>query len=176
MATMKTETEATQNEVQSSEAAAKSGLAQNVESFLKTQLAQAQKRIEELEGEAGKVVKTLESRGQEAAKEAQALWTKLQAGELLTDPRVQELRARANAASTELTQRVDAAGTEIRKRFDGIQTRVVEAVGVASQAQLKDLNKELAKLSRKVDSLLKPVRRVNGAKSAASSPASSPRA
>nr|WP_226993920.1 phasin family protein [Myxococcus hansupus] len=173
---MKTETEATQNEVQSSEAAAKSGLAQNVESFLKTQLAQAQKRIEELEGEAGKVVKTLESRGQEAAKEAQALWTKLQAGELLTDPRVQELRARANAASTELTQRVDAAGTEIRKRFDGIQTRVVEAVGVASQAQLKDLNKELAKLSRKVDSLLKPVRRVNGAKSAASSPASSPRA
>ncbi|NVI99882.1 hypothetical protein HV824_17380 [Myxococcus sp. AM009] len=176
MATMKTETEATQNEVQSSEAAAaKSGLAQNVESFLKAQLSQAQKRIEELEGEAGKVVKSLESRGQEAAKEAQTLWTKFQAGELLTDPRVQELSKRANEASTELGRRVDAAGTELRKRIDGIQTRVVEAVGVASQAQLKDLNKELAKLSRKVDSLLKPVRRVNGAKPAGS-PASSPRA
>ncbi|MFP2962443.1 hypothetical protein ACLEPN_32880 [Myxococcus sp. 1LA] len=175
MATTKTETEATQNEVQSSEAAEKSGLAQNVEIFLKAQLSQAQKRIEELEGEAGKVVKTLESRGQEAAKEAQALWTKLQAGELLMDPRVQELSKRANAASTELSRRVDAAGTELRKRFDGIQTRVVEAVGVASQAQLKDLNKELAKLSRKVDSLLKPVRRVNGAKPS-SSPSSSPRA
>jgi len=36
---------------------------------------------------------------------------------------------------------------------------VVEAVGVASQAQLKDLNKELSKLTRKVDALLKPMRR-----------------
>ncbi len=127
---------------------AKSGLAQNVESFLKAQLAQAQKRVEELEGEAQKVLKTVEARGQEAAKEAQALWAKLQAGELLTDPRV-----------VELGKRVDAAGTELKKRLDGLQTKVVEAVGVASQAQLKDLNKELAKLTRKVDSLLKPIRR-----------------
>ncbi|WP_164016734.1 hypothetical protein [Pyxidicoccus trucidator] len=143
--------------------AAKSGLAQ-VETFLKAQLAVAQKRIEELEGEAQKVVKTLESRGQEAAKEAQVLWGKLQAGELLADPRVQELG-----------KKVDAAGTELRKRLDTVQTKVVEAVGVASQAQLKDLNKELAKLSRKVDALLKPVRRVSGAKPS-SSPSSPPRA
>lgn len=142
--------------------AAKSGFAQ-VETFLKAQLSVAQKRIEGLEGEAQKVVKTLESRGQEAAKEAQVLWTRLQAGELLADPRVQELG-----------KKVDAASTELRKRLDAVQTKVVEAVGVASQAQLKDLNKELAKLSRKVDALLKPVRRVSGAKP--SSTSSSPRA
>jgi hypothetical protein len=156
-------TETTKVEATPAAETAKS-VAQNVETFLKAQLAVAQKRLEELEGEAQKVVKTLESRGQEAAKEAQALWGKLQAGELLTDPRVQELG-----------KKVDAAGTELRKRLDGLQTKVVEAVGVASQAQLKDLNKELAKLSRKVDALLKPVRRSHGAKSA-SSPASSPRA
>jgi hypothetical protein len=172
--TAKNETTATQAEATAAAEAAKSGLAQNVETFLKAQLAVAQKRFGELEGEAQKAVKTLEgeaqkavktleSRGQEAAKEAQALWTKLQAGELLTDPRVKELG-----------KKVDAAGTELRKRLDGLQTKVVEAVGVASQAQLKDLNKELAKLSRKVDALLKPVRRVGGSKPASSS--SSPRA
>lgn len=148
------------------EAAKVAALAQNVENFVKAQLAVAQKRIEELEGEAQKVVKTLESRGQEAAKEAQALWGRLQAGELLADPRVKEL-----------SKKVDAASTELRKRLDSLQTKVVEAVGVASQAQLKDLNKELAKLSRKVDALLKPVRRgANGAAKSASSPASAPRA
>lgn len=142
------ETETTKATESAAAEPAKSGLAQNVETFLKAQLAQAQKRIEELEGEAQKVLKTVESRGQEAAKEAQALWAKLQAGELLMDPRV-----------VELGKKVDAAGTELKKRLDGLQTKVVEAVGVASQAQLKDLNKELAKLTRKVDSLLKPIRR-----------------
>jgi hypothetical protein len=173
--TAKHETTETQAETTPAAEAAKSGLAQNVETFLKTQLAVAQKRFGELEGEAQKAVKTLEgeaqkavktleSRGQEAAKEAQALWAKLQAGELLADPRVKELG-----------KKVEGAGTELRKRLDGLQTKVVEAVGVASQAQLKDLNKELAKLSRKVDALLKPVRRVAGSKSA-NGASSSPRA
>src|SRR5690349_8418708 len=134
--TAKNETTETKAETTPATEAVKSGIAQNVETFLKTQLAVAQKRFEELEGEAQKAVKTLETRGQEAAKEAQALWAKLQAGELLADPRVKELG-----------KKVDAAGTELRKRLDGLQTKVVEAVGVASQAQLKDLNKELAKLS-----------------------------
>ncbi|MBZ4416648.1 hypothetical protein [Myxococcus sp. RHSTA-1-4] len=166
MTTKNETTEAKHAETPAAEPAKVAALAQNVENFLKAQLAVAQKRIEELEGEAQKVVKTLESRGQEAAKEAQALWGKLQAGELLADPRVKELG-----------KKVDAASTELRKRLDGLQTKVVEAVGVASQAQLKDLNKELAKLSRKVDALLKPVRRgTNGAARPASSPSSSPRA
>ncbi|MBU8899410.1 hypothetical protein DRW03_29015 [Corallococcus sp. H22C18031201] len=146
------------------EQAEKNGVAHNVEGFLKEQLAQAQKRLEGLEGEASKVMKTLESRGQEAAKEVQQLWTKLQAGELLTDPRVQELG-----------KKVDAAGSELRKRLDTLQTRVVEAVGVASQSQVQSLNQELSKLSKKLDMLLKPSRRVNGAKVSGNS-ASAPRA
>lgn len=149
----------------------KAGVTQNVESFLKEQLSQAQKRLEVLEGEANKAIKTLESKGQVAAKEVQALWTKLQAGELLADPRVQEL-----------SKKVDAAGSELRKRFDTLQgkvdtlqAKVVEAVGVASQSQVQQLNKELSRLSKKLDVLLKPARRVNGAKGSGSS-ASAPRA
>ncbi|AKF81276.1 hypothetical protein SAMN05443572_11855 [Myxococcus fulvus] len=161
MATTKqaeTKHEETTPAVDASAEAAKSGFS-NVEVFLKAQLAQAQKRIEELEGEAGKVVKALDARRQEATKEAQALWTKFQAGELLTDPRVKELG-----------KKVDAAGAELKKRLDGLQTKVVGVVGVASQSQLQELNKELSKLSRKVDSLLKPIRRSGASKGTDSSP------
>jgi TolA-binding protein len=150
---MSEKNETTQAESTTAESA-KRGLGQ-VETFLKAQLAVAQKRIEELEGEAQKVLKTVETRGQEAAKEAQVLWGKLQEGTLLMDPRV-----------VELGKKVDAAGTGLKKRLDGLQTKVVEAVGVASQAQLKDLNKELAKLTRKVDALLKPMRRGSSTKAA----------
>ncbi|WP_338866866.1 hypothetical protein [Myxococcus stipitatus] len=156
---MTTTKQAETNHEQSTTAeAAKSGLS-NVEEFLKAQLAQAQKRIEELEGEAGKVVKALDARRLEATKEAQSLWTKFQAGELLADPRVKELG-----------KKVDAAGAELRKRFDGLQTKVVETVGVASQSQLQEINKELAKLSAKVDSLLKPIRRQGASKDSETAP------
>ncbi|WP_163870626.1 hypothetical protein [Myxococcus eversor] len=161
MATTKqaaTKHEATATTTEASAEAVKSSLS-NVEVFLKAQLAHAQKRIEELEGEAGKVVKALDARRVEATKEAQSLWTKFQAGELLTDPRVKELGTKVNAA-----------GSELRKRLDGLQARVVETVGVASQSQLQEINKELSKLSRKVDALLKPIRRNGAAKGSETTP------
>ncbi|RKH07335.1 hypothetical protein D7V97_21460 [Corallococcus sp. CA053C] len=149
----------------SEKTAEKTGVTQNVESFLKGQLSQAQKRFEGLEGEANKAFKVLETRGQEAKKEVQALWTKVQAGELRADPRVQEL-----------TKKVDAAGTELRKRLDGLQAKVVEAVGVASQSQVQQITHELGRLSKKLDVLLKPTRRAHGATKNSGSAASSPRA
>ena len=56
--TAKNETTETKTETTPATEAAKSGIAQNVETFLTTQLAVAQKRFEELEGEAQKAVKT----------------------------------------------------------------------------------------------------------------------
>ncbi|CAM3523160.1 hypothetical protein G4177_24395 [Corallococcus sp. ZKHCc1 1396] len=138
---------------------------QNVENFLKGQFSQAQKRFEGLEGEANKAFKVLETRSQEAAKEVQALWVKVQAGELRTDPRVQEL-----------SKKVDAASVELRKRLDGLQARVVEAVGVASQSQVEQITHELGRLSKKLDVLLKPTRRAHGATKNSGGAASSPRA
>ena len=46
----------------------------------------------------------------------------------------------------ELGRKATQAGSEVSKRLDGLQTQVVEAVGVASQAQVKELNRELGKL------------------------------
>jgi hypothetical protein len=44
--------------------------------------------------------------------------------------------------------------TRVSKRLDQLQTRVVKAVGVASQAQIRELTRELSKLSKKLDSLI----------------------
>ncbi|WP_223633852.1 hypothetical protein [Corallococcus sp. EGB] len=148
-----------------SETSEKTGVTQNVEAFLKGRLSEAQKRFQGLEGEANKAFRALETRGQVAAKEVQALWTKVQAGELRADPRVQEL-----------TKKVDAAGVELRKRLDGLQTKVVEAVGVASQSQVEQITRELNRLSKKLDVLLKPTRRAHRSTKNSAGAASSPRA
>lgn len=44
-------------------------------------------------------------------------------------------------------------GLEPRKRLDQLQNRVIETVGVASKAQVQQISKELAKLSKKLDLL-----------------------
>lgn len=62
---------------------------------------------------------------------------------LLGSPKVKELGRKATQVSSQL-----------RKRLDGFQTRAVEAVGVASQAQVKELNRELSRLSKKLDQIL----------------------
>jgi hypothetical protein len=153
----------TTNEKVAAEKAA--GVAHDVEAYLKGRFSQARTRFQGLEGEANKAFRTLELRGQEAAKEVQALWTKVQAGELRTDPRVQELG-----------KKVDAASVELRKRLDGIQARVVEAVGVASQSQVEQITQELGRLSKKLDVLLKPTRRAHPSTKNSGGAASSPRA
>ncbi|MBN9684387.1 MULTISPECIES: hypothetical protein [unclassified Corallococcus] len=144
---------------------AKTGMTQNVEAYLKGRFSEAQKRFQGLEGEANKAFRALETRSQVAAKEVQALWTKVQAGELRADPRVQELG-----------KKVDAAGVELRKRLDGLQTKVVEAVGVASQSQVQQITQELGRLSKKLDVLLKPTRRAHASTKNSGGAASSPRA
>ena len=92
-----------------------------VQAFVKEQLADAQKRIQDL------VVKGKES-----------------SQKLLENPTVKKLGKRA-----------DAAATEMMKRLDSLQNRMIEATGMATQSQIRDLNKEIGKLSRKVENLLK---------------------
>ena len=116
-----------------------------VESFVKLQLEEAQKRFAGLEKEAEKALKNLAARGADTRKELEGLLERINAGEFnpLESDRVRQLGKRANQA-----------GVEVKKRLDGLQTRMVEAVGVASQTQVKEINRELGKLSRKLDSLL----------------------
>jgi hypothetical protein len=42
----------------------------------------------------------------------------------------------------------------MKKRFDALQGRIIEVSGMASQAQIRELNKELHRLAKKVDVLI----------------------
>jgi len=95
-----------------------------IQVFVEEQLEEAQRRFSAFEADAEKMLKHLIQRGKEQRKELQGLVKKIQ----------------ANGFS--------------KKRLDVLQTRVVEAVGVASQAQVKEINRELAKLSKKLDTLV----------------------
>ncbi|MBN1210406.1 MAG: hypothetical protein JXB05_36470 [Myxococcaceae bacterium] len=124
---------------------ATNGKAKNLETFMKQQLEGAQKRFEGLEQEAGKVLKTIKARSRGPAREVEKFLGQINADALLENRKVKELGRKATQV-----------GSELRKRLDGIQTRAVEAVGVASQAQVKELNKELSRLSKKLDQILPP--------------------
>ncbi len=122
---------------------ATNGKARNLETFVKQQISGAQKRIEGLEHEAEKVLRNLKSRSRGPAREVEKLLGQINPDMLLENPRVKELGRKATQVRSEL-----------RKRLDGIQTKAVEAVGVASQAQVKELNRELSRLSKKLDQIL----------------------
>lgn len=118
----------------------------SLETLVKGSLEEAQKRIQGLKPEAEKLVQSLKSRGDASRKELEALLEKVDAKQLnkvLEHPRVKELAAKATETRAGLT-----------KRFDGLQTRVVESVGVASQAQMKEIRGELSKLSKKLDDMV----------------------
>ncbi|HEX8704935.1 MAG TPA: hypothetical protein VF815_39245 [Myxococcaceae bacterium] len=126
---------------------ATNGKAQNLETFVKQQLGGAQKRLAGLEQEANKVLRTLKTRSKGSAREMEKFLGKVnsEAEALLDSPKVKELGRKATQV-----------GSEVRKRLDGLQTKAVEAVGVASQAQVKELNRELSRLSKKLDQILPP--------------------
>lgn len=118
----------------------------NLETVVKGRIEEAQKRIQGLKPEAEKLVQSLKSRGDASRKELEALLGKVDAKQLnkvLEHPRVKELGRKATETRAELT-----------KRFDGLQTRVVESVGVASQAQMQEIRGELSKLSKKLDEVV----------------------
>jgi tetrahydromethanopterin S-methyltransferase subunit G len=106
---------------------------------------EAHKRLGALEKEAERVMKSLAARGSQSRREVEALVARLNARELkgLVDPQLKQLGKRANEAST-----------EVRRRLDGLQARVIEAVGVASQSQMKEINRELGRLAKKLDAVI----------------------
>jgi polyhydroxyalkanoate synthesis regulator phasin len=114
-----------------------------VTSFVKGRLEQAQRQIGQLETEAQKALQTLVSRGRESGRE------------VLQKLNVNELRQRANPAVRKLEQQATQVGGEVRQRLSGLRSRMVTVVGgVASQSQVDALNRELDRLSRKLDLLV----------------------
>ena len=102
-----------------------------IQEFVVGQLEEARKQIVRFE-------KELAARGKHQRKELEGLIARVKPGK--------ELKALKNQANE--------VSHEVKKRFDGLQGKLVQAVGVASQAQVKEINRELHKLSKKLETFV----------------------
>ena len=116
----------------------------------------AQKKLMAFETEAQKVLENLIDRGQKSRKEVEGLLQRFNGVEKLQGgiEQLRELNPLDAASMKKLGKKANAASQEVRKRIEDLQNKVIEGVGVASQAQVKEINKELIKLSKKLDSLV----------------------
>jgi hypothetical protein len=115
----------------------------DVQGFVKGQFTVAQKRLVAFEVEAEKVLKNLIARGQDSRKELDALLERLGTAELKV----------LNGTLRDLVKRAQDVSQEARKKLEEFQARVLEVAGVASQNQVRALNRQLTKLSRRLDSI-----------------------
>lgn len=123
------------------------GKSKDLQHFVMDQLQVAQKRFVELEKDAEKAINQLVSRGKESRKDLEKLINKVSSGDIAIFD---------TAAVKDLTKKAEVAGTQMRKRLDHLQTRMVQASGVATQSQMKELKSELHRLAKKIDALGKP--------------------
>ena len=102
------------------------------------------------------IIDNLIDRGQKSRKEVEGLLQRFNGVEKLQGgiEQLRELNPLDAASMKKLGKKANAASQEVRKRIEDLQNKVIEGVGVASQAQVKEINKELIKLSKKLDSLV----------------------
>ncbi len=105
---------------------------QGIQEYVVAHLEDARKQLVRFE-------KELAARGKQQRRDIEAIIAQVKAGRPL-----KALKSQANEV-----------GSEVRKRLDGLQGKLVEAAGVASVAQVKEINKELNRLAKKLDTLTK---------------------
>ena len=110
----------------------------NLQVFVKEQFADAQKRFAQFEGEAQKVLQNLMGRARVSRRELEGF----------VQDRLDHLK------DFPLFGKANASLSEVQKRLATVQTKVIESVGVASQAQVNQINRELARLSKKLDGMM----------------------
>ena len=103
---------------------------QGIQEFVVAHLEDARKQIVKFE-------KELAARGKQQRRDIEAVIAKVKGGK-----QVKALKSRANEVTHGL-----------QKRLDGLQGKLVEAVGVASTAQVKEINRELNRLAKKLETL-----------------------
>lgn len=111
---------------------------EGVQKFVVGQLEEAKKQLIKFE-------KEIVSKGRQQRKELEALIKSVQSGK------------QVEALGSKVTE----VGGELKKAFDGLQTKVVSAAGVATQEQVAQINRELARLSKKIDGLVSKKRAAN---------------
>lgn len=103
----------------------------DVQNLVLGQLEDARKRLAHFE-------KELVKRGRAQQKEIESLIRGVRTGKPLK----------------QIEKQAAAVGGEVRKRLDGLQDQVLAVLGVASHDEIVELNRELVRLSKKVDQLL----------------------
>lgn len=136
-----------------------SGNTTKLQGFVREQVEDAQKRLASFETEAQQVLGNLMERGQKSRKDLEKLLQKFNGIE------VRDLNPLDKAQVKKLGKKATSASNEVRRRVEEIQNKVVQSVGFASQAQVQQINKELTKLSKKLDSLVGPAQKKGAAKS-----------
>lgn len=126
---------------------AKNGKQKDLQHFVMGQLQEAQKRFVALEKDAEKAINQLVSRGKESRKDLEKLINKVSSGDIAIFD---------TATVKDLTKRAEVAGNQMKKRLDHLQTRMIQASGVATQHQMKELRSELNRLAKKIDAIGKP--------------------
>jgi polyhydroxyalkanoate synthesis regulator phasin len=111
--------------------------------MLKEGLEQAQARLATLEDEAQKVVHDLLGRSQTSRKEVAALLRRVNAQEFLDKDYVKEISGKAKHV-----------GEDVAHRLEELRERAIAVAGVASREQVDELQRDLDRLSRKLDKLL----------------------
>ncbi|MFL5320207.1 MAG: hypothetical protein ACJ790_11170 [Myxococcaceae bacterium] len=142
-------------------------LNKKVESFVKEQVAEARERLTVVEAGAEKLATDVASRAQDVATDVA---TK---AEKAANTAVKEIRTRAKVGQKEvrkvlnkvkldkdsplntLRNRAENVAGELGKALQSVQSRLFEASGVATQSQLRSLAKDVQKLNKKVEALLK---------------------
>ena len=127
-----------------------------VQGFVKEQIDDAQKRLAAFESEAQKVLETIADRAQRSRKDVEGLLQRFNGLEQLRDglEQLRELNPLDPQSRKAISKKATQARNEVQKKLNQLQTRVVESVGVASQAQVREINREIARLSKKLDSLI----------------------
>lgn len=121
----------------------KNGKAHPIQGFLKEQLADAQKLFKDIETEAEKVLENLRERARDSRKELETLTKRFDGVEQLREQLRDQL---------EKIREIDFG--DVQKRLIVVRRKVVEGAGLASQAQMQQLNRDMAKLTKKVDALV----------------------
>ena len=103
----------------------------DVQNLVLGQLEDAKKRLVTFE-------KELVKRGKAQQKELESLIKNVRSGKQLK----------------QIEKQVSAVGTEAKKRIENLQDQVLAVLGVASHDEIVELNRELVRLSKKVDQLL----------------------
>ncbi|OJH35080.1 hypothetical protein BON30_41290 [Cystobacter ferrugineus] len=118
-----------------------------VATFVKVRLEQAQKQLGQIEADAQKALHTLATIGRESRREVLGM---LNVNDLRANPTVQKLEKQASWV-----------GGEVRQRLTGLRSQMIQVVGgVASQSQVSAINRELDRLTSRLDSLVSPAKPV----------------